>query len=662
LTAALAERRTLVAIAALLGVLTLVAFFGAISQQSAFSEYLGLARQCVELNDCPSRGGRTGGLPLYHGASWIRLLSYSLRAGHDQTRIQSIILAVWMLSVPITFLFLLRYLGLRAAVLALGLYFPLIVVGTDVTLFTYTNLLPLPFAIYYACMALFAERRRTGFAVVASVALAAAVSAELGGIVMVPFHLLLVAWAARRRVLAVLVCGLAVAVPFCLDSMDAAREILRQVPTVRFAVAVAIVVGVTALAARMSPRTLAVDSMPALDRVRTLMTAALIYSIATVWLANLLLNNGLPAPRYLLPASFPFLYLVGERMAALTMRATVALAAAESVALLLLPSAPNALLFLQVPVSFVVTLYAVATVVRLVRQRGAQAERGGMLWPALGICACAIALAAGDWILLAKRGAPQALPMAEAEPVVSALYAAGYSYPELLGSLQGPAADDLISLLTERDPNLFKQPQPHLVDATGSLLVIKVPQEDVARTDGVIAALPADRGRSTIVVRGERKYLDWVHVRRCTRAEDGADGASYLCAKPVADRPLRQNWPYVEFGRPEPVADSELPPGVDRSVRFLVPVRTPGRGESHIVRVANQWPSTWQIARVSGVEFEGEVPGPEIRLPDRQEAAGVVEFEFISSLPADLPWLWLPPVVEVTEANRHLLEPLRGPH
>src|SRR6059058_2816154 len=80
-------------LASVLGSQCIVATVSAVSHQIPSSEYLTQSRRCVELNDCPSRGGRSGLRSLFHGAACIRLLAYSLRAGTDQTPIQFLILA-----------------------------------------------------------------------------------------------------------------------------------------------------------------------------------------------------------------------------------------------------------------------------------------------------------------------------------------------------------------------------------------------------------------------------------------------------------------------------------------------------------------------------------------------------------------------------------------
>lgn len=646
-------------LAVLLGVLCALAAHAAVVNQSAFSEYLTQARRCVELGDCPSRGGRTGALPIFHGALWIRLLAHSLQPGHDQIWVQSIILATWLLSIPTTFLLVHRYAGLRAATLAVGLYFPVILVGTDIAMFTYTNLLPLPFAVYYLALAACAESRRALFGAIGSLALALAVSAELASIVMLPFHVFFVGLLARRPLAAVVLSGLAFAVTFGLESTDAALEIVRQIPTWRFAVAAATSGGAMLLAARASRRVLDA-ARSASERVRIVMTAALIYSAAVMWIVCVALMGNAPGPRYFLPAAFPFLYLVAERMGTLGTRATLAMAglAALSLCLLISPTANLARLVLQVPVFLLTSAYAIAELARVLRGRRAP-ERS--VWPALTVCGCALLLAGADLTIAARRGDEQRLTMRDGERLVPALYAAGFTYPELLASLQGPAADDLMALLTERDPAAFHLPSQQLAEPAGSLLVIKVPTDSVGRTQGVIAAVPVDDGRSAIVVRDATSFLDWTRLRRCDRRGGGDEARSEACEEPRRDEPLPHNWPYVRFGPapPAPAGDAAEKTAAG-SVRYEVPIRTPGRGVAHVIRTGNEWPAHWRIVAVEGVPFEGSLPAKEVRLPDREPASGWLILELASPIGADLPWVWRPHVVEVSEANAHLLDGLRG--
>lgn len=653
----LAARGPLIGATVALGAQCALLAAATIAEQSPFSEYLGHARRCVELDDCPASGGRTGGLPLFHGALWRRVLSVALTAGAALGLVQHLILAGWVLSIAVTAALLARYLGWRAAVVGIGFYFPVVLVTTDITIFTYTNLLPLPFALYYFGMALLAERGSLTAAVVASAALATAVSAELGGIVMVPFHFVLVALLAPHRPRALAVCGLGFAVPFWLDSRDTALQILRQVPTARFAVALAICAALVAAAAPLARRVLAGPPLALAERLRLVMTACLVYATGTIWLGNLLLSGGVPAPRYFSPAVFPFLFLLAERAARLDRRRTAALAALASLAMAVLWWAPRGVELLQLQVAAAVTLAALAAVVRLARRGRAGLAPPRSLAVPVAIAACALVIAAGEVLVDARRGPPQALGTADADPLITALYRAGYRYPQLLTTLQGPAVDDMVSLVTERDPDLFVEPAPPLGEPVDSLLVIRVPAPLAARTAGVVAAAPSSGGRSLIAVRGPPPFLRWGHMRRCAPA-----GAGFACAAPRRDEPLPRNWPYVRFGPAAPDAAAgpvgELAAALER---YVVPVETPGAGVPRVVRTANLWPARWRIVAVEGVPFEGAVPGVEVTLPDRAAGRGHVVFEYASPLPGDLPWVWMPSVVELDATRVELLDLLRQP-
>lgn len=662
LSTALADsgwRAPWIALALVLAGQCLIVAHASLDAQSAFSEYLNQARRCVELADCPSRGGRTGGLPLFHGALWIRLLAYALRSGADLTLVQAMIFASWALSLPIVIALLHRHLGWRAAALGIGLYFPVVLVVTDIGFLTYTNLLPLPFAVYYYASARFVAARRVAWAVIASAALAMAVSAELGGIVMIPFHFLVIVLLAGRAVPAVLAAGLGLAVPFWLDSRDAALAIVQQMPTARFGVALAICGGLVALLLPVGRRLLRQPSQDDGARVRLFMMAALLYATGTVWLGNLLLNNGVPAPRYLVPASFPFLYLIAARLAALSSRRALALAAVESASLVAPLFAPRGLDLLQLLVALIVTLSAIGIAFGAAYRRSAALATGARPWPAVAICGCALLIAAGEVYLTRRRGADQAITMRVAERLIPALYEAGYTYPELLVSLQGPAADDLLALTTERDPDLFREPPPRLAEPRASLLVITAPDAVIDRTAGVLARVPVADHRSAVAVRGAPPFLAWHRARRCTRRAADRD---FACAEPRRDQPLPRNWPFVTYG--DPVPDPSIraaDPTSDALVRYEVPIHTPGAGVAHVVRTASEWPADWRIAAVRGVAAEGPLPGHEIRLLDAAPADGVLVLEYASPLTDRVPWVWLPHLAEVEEPNAGLLDALPPP-
>jgi hypothetical protein len=560
--------------------------------------------------------------------------------------------------VPVAFFFLHRYLGLRAAMLALGLFLPVTMVASEFDLLNYHDLLPLPLAVYYASVALLAESGAAVFGAIGAVALVAALSGDLGCIVLVPFHFLLVALISRRRAVAVATACCAFAIAYCWDSMDAAREMLRAAPTFPFAAALAISVGIGALVLRSGAFAM-MPSMSTADRVRTIMTASLMYATGAVWLASPL-TEGLPQPRYFAPAVFPFLFLVGDATRGLSGRRVIVLAGLESLSLLLLSLAPHAIASLHAPFIVILTVAVLATAISRWWHRPATAS-AWPLWPGVALCLCTIGLALGHVAVGFARGPAQAFTLAEAEPLVSELYDAKYTYAEIMSALQGPAADGLIFFVADHDPNLFGEPPAPLAREGFSLLALKVPNPVISRTRGIVGVVPIDHSRSAIVIRGGQPYLDWVQMRRCAWTSEGVWPVSYGCRMPRTDQPISHRRPFVEFGDPLPNPD-RLPPRGARTwdIHFEVPVKTVGRGAAHIVRTANEWPAQWRITRVSGVEFSGTVPGPEIRLADSQEAAGVVEFEYTAAAPGPAPWLWIPHVVEVAEENEQLVAVLRG--
>src|ERR1051325_4835085 len=198
----LSPRLPWIALAVVLGFQCVLGATQSMSSQIADSNTANLvqiARICLEAPDCTSKGGE-GRLGIFNGASWIRLLSYSLRTRGNLRVAQSVVLDLLILSAAITFFVILRYYGLRAAALALGLYLPLILAGADFRSLDNPNLYPFPLAVCYAAMLLFTELRRAVLALLASAALALAASAYVLLLIFVPFHFALVALWARRPV------------------------------------------------------------------------------------------------------------------------------------------------------------------------------------------------------------------------------------------------------------------------------------------------------------------------------------------------------------------------------------------------------------------------------------------------------------------------------
>jgi hypothetical protein len=85
-----------------------------------------------------------------------------------------------------------------------------------------------------------------------------------------------------------------------------------------------------------------------------------------------------------------------------------------------------------------------------------------------------------------------------------------------------------------------------------------------------------------------------------------------------------------------------------------------GTGEPHWVRASDIWPLRIRLRQVSGVSFDGSVPGPEVRLTNDRPGSGTLEVEVSADgVGPDSDWLEEPPLIEVTAANEHLLELFR---
>jgi hypothetical protein len=666
----------LVVLAVVLGVQFILGATASRSYQIAeanTADLVEIARGCVETDHC--LGGGAGRLGVFNGAAWVQLLAHAVRRGADLTYVQSIIFGLLLLSAVVTFWTTAHYLGWRAAALGLGLYLPIVLAAGEFASLDNTNLFPLPTAVYYAALLLFVELRNTIFVIVASLALAAVASAYILFLVLVPFHFGLVALWARRPAFAVAASALSMAlILFTFNSIGAAGTLGQRLLVVPATSGLLIggAVVVLVLAVRVLPRVDVLTSLPTPVRVRVVMTAALIYSTGVVWLACGIFGLHLPPEaRYLEPAIFPLLFLAAEATQKLERSGLIAFVALEIFAGVLLVFAPQAALMGRAPLVVIVTLCTLGMAAVTIIRRGVDAA---VRSPAVAVILLCFALGVALPGIVPCRGACMGLALPPAERVVSSLYSARYTYPQLFHALHGPAADTLLALLAAHDPNLFGSPA-YLADEDYSLLVMKVPRAAVARTRGLVVAFDVERPRAAIVVRGERSFLDWVNaeicrtteveqprVPRCIKLLAGAQLFHIGFYLPVGDAAAASvdDRLYGETHYARPTWRWPVPPGTPYSemrgpLRVAMPVHTPGRGVPHTVHAGGDAPDeTWRIVRVSDVEVESLEPQGTFRLPDRQRADGVIEFE-VAGVADEAPWNWLRHYVEVTEDNAHLL-------
>lgn len=123
---------------------------------------------------------------------------------------------------------------------------------------------------------------------------------------------------------------------------------------------------------------------------------------------------------------------------------------------------------------------------------------------------------------------------------------------------------------------------------------------------------------------------------------------------------MRHDRPYFSVDTVDVPAPSLSPPGSTWCVRFFVPLRTSGSGEPHWLRAPELWPLHVRIRAVTGVSFDGALPGPEVRLSNDARATGSIEVEVSAQgVGPEADWLEQPPLVEVGAAHEMLLEPYR---
>ena len=618
------------------------------------ADFILSARDCIEGGPCPSRGQHSSAGGMSHGAFWIRIMRATLRAGLDLTALQIIFLASFFASAAILFVTARRFLSLEAATIALALYLPLMFLGTNMPALLNTSLLPLGLAIYFAGAARCTEKGTVLPAVVASLGLALSISSNLGIIVMFPFHLAAVAVVAHRPLFAVIVAAVSVIIPYALDSWDAFREIVAFVSS-RLAF-VGVVGGTLTFWAAWRLRAAAASLSPA-DRVRAFSQISVSYSLLAGLLGHLVYGN--PGPWYYAPAYIPLVVLAADAAQGVGTSRTLWFLGASLIGSLCLAVAPNAYFIGLVALLVGLILTSVVSIISIARWWMAGAPTPYAFGRSLGCAVILVLLPIGaslpDATGLLACSTAQDWTVYESERIASSLYDAGFRYPEIVGSIQGPATDTLMPLVAVRDPG--RTVPSEVADTGWSLVALKAPQETVSKTTGVVAAVPFGAATVGLIVK-QRSYLSRHRIRVC-RATSG-DEAAAGCTESDPTEPVKHTAPYFPMPRLTSAETSTLFQRVP--IRVSMPIVTPGSGETHIIRAIDAWPVSWTIHSVTGAHVErGELPGREISIADDRPTSGTIEFEAraLSFAGNVLGISWLPRFIEVTSVNEHLLEPFR---
>lgn len=639
-----------------------------------------IARGCLELGECTGMGTFTSSFGLAHGAAWIRLTGLFLARGGGLTGLQLAVIAMLIAALALAYLTIRAVLPAPSAALALLLMVQPTLVTAQFSDLMNPVLLPLPLAVYYAGTVRHCVSGSILSAALASVGLAGALSASLSSAVMVPLHLALVGLFARRPLAAAGAAAATLVTAFALDSPGTARAIgalLASAPVLVALLAIGAALALPALRRRAGAagtglvrRTHAWRARVAAGeprtRVRVGMILALVYLNTAVWAATLLLGPlDVPGPRFFAPGVFPLVFLAVDAADHLSARAFAGVAALGALGLLLLPFAPLAPIIGAAISTAASAAVFVATGVVIARRRRPRwlATSESPLTPCLTLVAAGLALAASCPDLLVVPRQRQQWPVAAAERVVTRVYADGLTFPQLLASLQGQSPFTIQSMIASLDPDLF-HPTPPAVAPGWSLLALIVDPAVVADTADTLLSVPIDPARTALVVQAP-SVLVRTGLRTCYADRCDATPEAPRCIERQYDRPVRHRRPYFPVDKDETPGPGQLasyqPQEGSYCVVFFVPVRTDGSGVAHLVRVFEPWPLRAQIRSVSGVDAEGTIPGPEVRIPNRHPASGMLEVTVTGPrLGPAADWLEEPPLIEVTEANEHLLEPFRN--
>jgi hypothetical protein len=627
-----------------------------------------LARGCLEHGACAATGTPAAGFGLAHGASWIRLIRYCLASGGGLATVQVIVLVLLIAATIVSSIVTWQALSWRAGMFASLLVLPATMATLRFDDLTNGTLLPLPLALYYACTVWFVQSERTLAMLGASLALAAAVSAALMCIVIVPFHIAVVALVARTPLSAATSAALVVALAFAIESPTAAAQLARLL--VRPALLVLGLLFATGLVAatrerwRILLRAIAAWAerwrrrfldVPAAVRSRIAMTLAAMYLLTVAWIGPTIAGGfRIPDAHFFAAAVFPLVFLAADATHAMSDRAAASLIGVLVLALLSLLFAPFAVelgSILTMLIGAVSFFFFLAHVVR---------SRGGLFRDLAARPSARVAIAGAMFVFL--MSVPDALiyprtrqlwPVATAETTVRGLYGFGFTFPELMGALQGQAPYTIQSMIASLDPDLFGDP-PRPGDVTSSLLAMIVDPATAARTQDVLMRVKTPAGDSAIVVHST-SVLDRAHLRTCYAGSCAEPIDPQWCTARDPDGIMNHQVPYFPVDKVE-----APPPGATYCIRFFIPLRMSGTGEPHWLRVPQLWPLDIRIRQVGGVSFDGALPGPEVRLRNDRAGDGALEVEVSAhGIGPGSDWLEQPPLIEVTAANEHLLEPFR---
>src|SRR6185436_13594083 len=191
-----------------------------------------------------------------------------------------------------------------------------------------------------------------------------------------------------------------------------------------------------------------------LNRVRAFSQLSVSYSLVAGLLGHLAYGN--PGPWYYAPAFIPLVVLAADAAKGIGTSRTLWFLGASLIGSLCLALAPNAYPIGMVAILVGFTLASVVCVISLARWRMAGSHTpyvfGGSVTCAVMLVLLPIGASLPDATGLLACSNAHDWTVYESERVASSLYDAGFRYPEIVASIQGPATDSLMPLIAARDP------------------------------------------------------------------------------------------------------------------------------------------------------------------------------------------------------------------
>ncbi len=512
-----------------------------------------LARDCIERGRCATEGARSSFLGLVQGDVWLRFLE----AVGTPARARSTALTLHALSAGALWLVPRRLCAWPTAIATTVLYLALSVWTIEYPVLWNPSLVPLVAAVFAVSLVATAADGEIGPSVASGTALALSADLHVATLALVPVWLAALSATTRRPWIALPVAVLALLGTYMVASPGAAAENLsilgHAATTVALACvgAIALGIGLRRIASRRTRAT----------RARFVVFGIAASALVVAVLAKTLSGHPV-APRYLAPVA-PFM----------------ALAAAA----------------------------AVTAVAALGRWRDWQRH------PVAGGVVAIVVCLLGAYVWMPRHdGAATAWSWEDLAPIVGALRANGFEYPDVVRHVRGPDTRDLVEALGAVLP--ASPAGPPAIAPMDDLLLIRVAAREIPSPPPPGWQLVTLGRESAVLIRRARSMLDLDDVEvcagdsrtasmRCARVDLEARDASDRPDAPLAARAYR------EFAALRAVVRG-TPQRQASRMRVAFHMRQMPDG---VARIVDAGPG-WTVEAIDGAVAHSHVPARCVRL------------------------------------------------